>query len=103
MIKSFYIFLFLIATYTCAVAQTQIGDTINSVKSFKAESFLFKTKGEARELLNINSFNAVMQAAKAAGYNEDEIEITIEAKNKPKKPEKKSVREPAKVKRKKFE
>lgn len=49
----------------------------DSAKAFKAESFFFKTTGTLKPLLSESAYQAVISAAKASGYDEDEIEVTI--------------------------
>ncbi|MCS6990038.1 MAG: hypothetical protein NZM06_11035 [Chloroherpetonaceae bacterium] len=49
----------------------------DSAKVFKAESFFFKTTGTLKPLLSESAYQAVINAAKASGYDEDEIEVTI--------------------------
>lgn len=49
----------------------------DSTQSFKAETFFFKTTGTLKPLLSPSAYQAVVSAAKASGYSEEEIEVTI--------------------------
>lgn len=49
----------------------------DSTKPFKAETFFFKTTGTLKPLLSESAYQAIITAAKASGYSEDEIEVTI--------------------------
>ncbi|MFN3562090.1 MAG: hypothetical protein ACK4XY_00060 [Chloroherpetonaceae bacterium] len=49
----------------------------DSTKTFKAETFFFKTTGTLKPLLSESAYQAVINAAKASGYSEDEIEVTL--------------------------
>ncbi len=51
--------------------------TQDSTKFFKAETFFFKTTGTLKPLLSESAYQAVISAAKASGYSEDEIEVTL--------------------------
>ena len=78
----------------------------DSTKAFKAETFFFKTTGTLKPLLSASAYQAVIGAAKASGYSEDEIEVTLivtERKKKFEEPKPKSPYTPPKPKPKKFE
>jgi hypothetical protein len=49
----------------------------DSTQTFKAETFFFKTTGTLKPLLSASAYQAVVSAAKASGYSEEEIEVTI--------------------------
>lgn len=44
---------------------------------YRAEYFYFQTTGSIKPLLSEATYKAVLAAAQAAGYSEDEIEVTI--------------------------
>lgn len=45
--------------------------------TYRADYFYFQTTGTIKPLLSDATYKAVLAAAKAAGYSEDEIEVTI--------------------------
>ncbi|MFQ3597143.1 MAG: hypothetical protein SNJ55_09060 [Chloroherpetonaceae bacterium] len=77
----------------------------DSTKAFKAESFFFKTTGTLKPLLSESAYQAVISAAKASGYSEDEIEVTLIVTERKKKFEEQKFKTPytPKPKQKKFE
>ncbi len=78
----------------------------DSTKAFRAETFFFKTTGTLKPLLSESAYQAIVNAAKASGYSEDEIEVTIivtERKKKFEESKPKSPYTPSKPKPKKFE
>jgi len=78
----------------------------DSTKTFRAETFYFKTTGTLKPLLSESAYQAVVGAAKASGYSEDEIEVTIivtERKKRFEEPKPKPSYTPSKPKPKKFE
>ncbi len=78
----------------------------DSTKAFRAETFYFKTTGTLKPLLSESAYQAVVSAAKASGYSEDEIEVTIivtERKKKFEEAKPKPSYTPPKSKPKKFE
>ncbi len=78
----------------------------DSSKAFRAETFYFKTTGTLKPLLSESAYQAVVSAAKASGYSEDEIEVTLivtERKKKFEEQKPKSPYTPSKPKPKKFE
>lgn len=79
--------------------------TQDSTKVFKAETFFFKTTGTLKPLLSESAYQAVISAAKASGYSEDEIEVTLIVTERKKKFEEQKFKTPytPKSKPKKFE
>ncbi|MFN3344921.1 MAG: hypothetical protein ACK412_04660 [Chloroherpetonaceae bacterium] len=77
----------------------------DSTKTFKAETFFFKTTGTLKPLLSESAYQAVINAAKASGYSEDEIEVTLIVTERKKKFEEQKFKTPytPKPKPKKFE
>ncbi len=77
----------------------------DSAKVYRAESFFFKTTGTLKPLLSESAYQAVISAAKASGYSEDEIEVTLIVTERKKKNEETKFKSPyaPKPKPKKFE
>lgn len=78
----------------------------DSSTAFKAETFFFKTTGTLKPLLSESAYQAVISAAKASGYSEDEIEVTLIVTERKKKFEEQKFKPsytPKKPKPKKFE
>lgn len=48
-----------------------------SDSTYRADYFYFQTTGSIKPLLSEATYKAVLAAAQAAGYSEDEIEVTI--------------------------
>ncbi len=48
-----------------------------SDSTYRADYFYFQTTGSIKVLLSEATYRAVLAAAQAAGYSEDEIEVTI--------------------------
>ncbi len=44
---------------------------------YRADYFYFQTTGTIKPLLSESTYKAVLAAAKAAGYSEEEIEVTL--------------------------
>ncbi|MCS7012907.1 MAG: hypothetical protein RML35_01935 [Chloroherpetonaceae bacterium] len=51
--------------------------TLAADSTYRTEYFYFQTTGTPKSLLSEATYKAVIAAAQAAGYSEDEIEVTI--------------------------
>ncbi len=100
MIRGFFLGALFMLLFVSLLAFAQ-----DSTKAFKAETFFFKTTGTLKPLLSESAYQAVISAAKASGYSEDEIEVTIIVTERKKKFEEQKSKTPytPKPKPKKFE
>jgi hypothetical protein len=89
--KSIPTTLFLMLTISPLFAQEKKETPTPTDSSHKAETFFFQSTGAPRFMLSEKALQAVMNAAKASGYDEAEIEVTVFVRDKKSTEEKKSM------------
>ncbi len=72
------LFALLAASFTVLAPSSSSSVSFSAGDStYRADYFYFQTTGTIKVLLSEATYKAVLAAAKAAGYSEDEIEVTI--------------------------